>query len=170
MPYNVRWPAVSLLCTCHHSIMSNYPLITPPCHPSSRYEYLWEDGVKFKRPTKLPAPEYVDALMNWAQSILDDESTFPNKIGVPFPRNFRDTVRTIVRRLFRVYAHIYSNHFDQICALGIEGMFLDIDHQRSCSARLALLWSYLFLSLSSTDVVFYSTSEYKLSSLLPLHQ
>lgn len=106
-----------------------------------RYEYLWEDGAKYRRPTKLPAPEYVDALMNWAQGLLDDESVFPNKIGaiyslpvasryflirssctgVPFPRNFRDTVRTIVRRLFRVYAHIYSNHFDQICALGIEG-------------------------------------------------
>jgi len=104
------------------------------------YEYLWEDGVKFKRPTKLPAPEYVDALMNWAQNLLDDEAVFPNKIGmfsrgknvaasvdtdlhagVPFPRNFRDTVKTIVRRLFRVYAHIYSNHFDHICALGIEG-------------------------------------------------
>ncbi|KAG5646592.1 hypothetical protein DXG03_002896 [Asterophora parasitica] len=46
-----------------------------------RYEYLWEDGVKYKKPTKLPAPEYVDALMNWAQSLLDDESIFPNKIG-----------------------------------------------------------------------------------------
>lgn len=33
-------------------------------------------------------------------------------------------MRTIVRRLFRVYAHIYTNHFDQICALGIEGAFL----------------------------------------------
>ncbi len=44
-------------------------------------------------------------------------------VGVPFPRTFKDTVRTIVRRLFRVYAHIYSNHFDQICALGIEGVF-----------------------------------------------
>lgn len=37
--------------------------------------------MRYKRPTKLPAPEYVDALMNWAQSLLDDESTFPNKIG-----------------------------------------------------------------------------------------
>jgi MOB kinase activator 1 len=46
-----------------------------------RYEYLWEDGQKYKRPTKLPAPEYVDALMNWAQSILDDEAVFPNAIG-----------------------------------------------------------------------------------------
>lgn len=103
-----------------------------------RFEYLWEDGVKFKRPTKLSAPDYVDMLMNWAQGLLDDEAVFPNKIGtkvhvnrriatnwrnvgVPFPRNFRDIVKTITRRLFRIYAHLYSNHFDQICALGIEG-------------------------------------------------
>jgi len=37
--------------------------------------------VKFRRATKLPAPEYVDTLMNWVQSILDDETIFPNKIG-----------------------------------------------------------------------------------------
>ena len=113
------------------------------CFRTTRYEYLWEDGVRYKRPTKLPAPEYVDALMNWTQSILDDEAVFPNTIGtsscficfpaslmkgvgVSFPRTFKDTVRTIVRRLFRVYAHIYSNHFDQICALGIEGAFHSI--------------------------------------------
>jgi MOB kinase activator 1 len=77
--------------------------------------------------------------MNWVQALLDDDAIFPNKIGfymnslscfnivliqvlgLPFPKNFRDTVKTIVRRLFRVYAHIYSNHFDHICALGIEG-------------------------------------------------
>jgi MOB kinase activator 1 len=47
-----------------------------------RYEYLWEDSVKYKRPTKLPAPDYVDALMNWAQNLLDDEAIFPNKIGM----------------------------------------------------------------------------------------
>ena len=82
--------------------------------------------------------------MNWTQSILDDEAVFPNTIGtsspvcpcftaqlmkgvgVSFPRTFKDTVRTIVRRLFRVYAHIYTNHFDQICALGIEGTFYSI--------------------------------------------
>jgi len=105
-----------------------------------RYEYLWEDGVRYKRPAKLPAPEYVDALMNWAQSLLDDENTFPNKIGVPFPKNFRDTVKTIVRRLFRVYAHIYSNHFDQICALGIE-------------AHLNTSYRHFFLFIHEFDLV-----------------
>jgi MOB kinase activator 1 len=99
-------------------------LLTGQCPIMSagpRYEYLWEDGVRYKRPTKLPAPEYVDALMNWTQGLLDDQAVFPNKIGVPFPRGFRDTIRTIFRRLFRVYAHLYSNHFDHVCALGIEG-------------------------------------------------
>jgi len=46
-----------------------------------RYEYLWEDGVTYKRPTKLSAPDYVDTLMNWVQSLLDDENVFPHKIG-----------------------------------------------------------------------------------------
>jgi MOB kinase activator 1 len=54
----------------------------------SRYEYMWEDGVRYKRPTKLPAPEYVDALMNWAQGLLDDEAIFPNKIGSPYASLF----------------------------------------------------------------------------------
>jgi hypothetical protein len=44
-----------------------------------------------------------------------------DRVGVPFPRNYTATCRTILRRLFRVYAHIYYEHFDQICALGIEG-------------------------------------------------
>lgn len=42
-------------------------------------------------------------------------------IGKPFTKNFRETIGRLFRRLFRVYAHLYSNHFDHICALGIEG-------------------------------------------------
>jgi len=105
-----------------------------------RYEYLWEDGVTYKRPTKLSAPDYVDKLMNWVQARLDDESVFPHKIGVPFPRNFRDTVKTIIRRLFRVYAHIYSSHFEQICALGIE-------------AHLNTSYRHFFLFVNEFDLV-----------------
>lgn len=59
--------------------------------------------------------------MSWTQSILDDEKHFPQTIGKRFPPTFMTTTKTILRRLFRVYAHIYHAHFDQICALGIEG-------------------------------------------------
>jgi len=122
-----EWLAVHAVDFFNHLNML-YGTVTEFCTPKEcpvmsagpRYEYLWEDGVTYKRPTKLSAPDYVDALMNWVQNLLDDENVFPHKIGVQFPKNFRDTVKTIVRRLFRVYAHLYSNHFEQICALGIE--------------------------------------------------
>lgn len=56
-----------------------------------RYEYLWEDGARYRRPTKLPAPEYVDALMNWTQGLLDDPAVFPDKIGArPLPPSCAD--------------------------------------------------------------------------------
>ena len=46
---------------------------------------------------------------------------FINKLlGAPFPRNFFTIARDIMRRLFRVYAHIYNHHFEVIVALGIE--------------------------------------------------
>lgn len=32
-----------------------------------QYEYLWADGVKVKKPMKLPAPQYVDALFDWIE-------------------------------------------------------------------------------------------------------
>lgn len=43
---------------------------------------------------------------------------------MPFPRNFHATVKSIVRRLFRVYAHLYNHHFAQLCALSIDGVLL----------------------------------------------
>jgi len=143
-----EWLAVHTVDFFNHLNML-YGTITEFCTPQEcpimsagpRFEYLWEDPAKKDRKAvKLPAPEYVDALMNWAQGLLDDENVFPNKIGVPFPRNFKETVKTIVRRLFRVYAHLYSNHFDQIVALGIE-------------AHLNTSYRHFFLFINEFDLV-----------------
>ena len=41
----------------------------------------------------------------------------PHTPGVPFPRNFITIAKTILKRLFRVYAHIYHAHFDDIIQL-----------------------------------------------------
>ncbi len=56
------------------------------------------------------------ALASWVYTL-----TIGFWTGKPFPKNFRETIGRLFRRLFRVYAHLYSNHFDHICALGIEG-------------------------------------------------
>merc|ERR1712113_564870 len=50
----------------------------------------------------------------------DDEKIFPSKIGVTFPQNFQSIVKTILKRLFRVYAHIYHQHFKEVVSLGEE--------------------------------------------------
>ena len=56
--------------------------------------------------------EYLSVLIiDFLQDQLDDEALFPSKIGVPFPNNFLNIAKTILKRLFRVYAHIYHQHF-----------------------------------------------------------
>lgn len=88
---------------------------------------------------------------------------------MPFPRNFRDTVRTIVRRLFRVYAHIYSNHFDQICALGIEGVYLCTERGchgiQNCDVTAHLNTSYRHFFLFINEVCFHKILQWTQSIL-----
>lgn len=87
-----------------------------------RFEYHWQDSnsVKYRRSTRLSAPDYIDCLLNWTQAQIDDPNLFPITPEVPFPPNFFDRVKAILRRIFRVYAHIYNHHFAQICALRLE--------------------------------------------------
>lgn len=37
--------------------------------------------------------------------------------GVSFPRNFITIAKTILKRLFRVYAHVYHAHFPHVIEL-----------------------------------------------------
>lgn len=92
----------------------------PVMSASPRYEYHWADGQTYKKPIKCSAPKYIDYLMTWVQDQLDDEQLFPSKIGVPFPKQFKQSAKTILKRLFRVYAHIYHQHFAEVVKLGEE--------------------------------------------------
>nr|WLO57501.1 MOB1 [Halisarca dujardinii] len=105
-----------------------YGTITESCTAESctvmsagaKYEYHWADGATVKKPIKCSAPKYIEYLMQWVQEQLDDETVFPSKIGVSFPKNFMTIAKTILKRLFRVYAHIYHAHFSDIKALAEE--------------------------------------------------
>ena len=86
----------------------------------------------------MTAPEYIEHLMTWVQSNIDNEDMFPSKIGklsgttarrfsyaeaatgFPFPKAFTGLVRQIFKRLYRVYAHIYCHHYPVIVQLGLE--------------------------------------------------
>ena len=47
-----------------------------------RFEYRWEDGVQIKKPIEVSAPKYVEYLMDWIALQLDDETIFPQKLGI----------------------------------------------------------------------------------------
>ena len=95
---------------------------TPECCPvmsaGPGYKYLWSDNDKYKKPTEVSAPQYISLLFDWVAAQIDDESIFPSAIGVPFPKNFEEIVKNIMKRLFRIYAHCYYHHLENFNALG----------------------------------------------------
>ncbi|MQL78048.1 hypothetical protein Taro_010476 [Colocasia esculenta] len=152
-----------------------YGTLTEFCTPSTcptmsagpKFEYRWADGVQIKKPIEVSAPKYVEYLMDWIAEQLDDETIFPQKLGIacceiplsrninpffketqvlnllvhisgsPFPPNFREIVKTIFKRLFRVYAHIYHSHFQKIVSLQEEA------HLNTCFKHFTLFtWEF----------------------------
>jgi len=92
----------------------------PVMSGGTRYEYRWQDGDKYKKPTMLPAADYVFELMKWIEEIINDEKVFPTQVGTPFPRNFHSTCKKILTRLHRVFIHVYIHHFDRVSSMGAE--------------------------------------------------
>ncbi|XP_065278254.1 MOB kinase activator 3A isoform X1 [Emys orbicularis] len=85
-----------------------------------KYEYRWQDEHKYRKPTALSAPKYLNLLMDWIEVQINNEDIFPTNVGTPFPKNFLQVVKKILSRLFRVFVHVYIHHFDRITHMGSE--------------------------------------------------
>ncbi|KAK6024849.1 Mob1/phocein family protein [Ostertagia ostertagi] len=92
----------------------------PTMSGGSKYEYLWQDGAEYKKPTRLSAPDYMVLLMDWIELRINDEAIFPTSTSVPFPKDFRQICKKILTRLFRVFVHVYIHHFDRLVSIGAE--------------------------------------------------
>ncbi|CAD5220598.1 unnamed protein product [Bursaphelenchus okinawaensis] len=92
----------------------------PTMSGGAKYEYLWQDGQEYKKPTRLPAPQYMSLLMDWIEARINNEEIFPSNPTVSFPSDFRSICSKILSRLFRVFVHIYIHHFDRLCQIGAE--------------------------------------------------
>jgi len=92
----------------------------PVMSAGDKVQYMWADGVKVKKPIKVTAPEYVDLLMTWVESQLNDEEIFPIKFDGSYPKKFHSICSVIYKRFFRIYAHIYHSHFKRIQRLGAD--------------------------------------------------
>lgn len=83
----------------------------PTMSGGKRFEYHWQDNVNYKKPTPLPAPKYIDLLMDWVDTQINDPAIFPTDVDVPFPSNYIRIVKKIFGRLYRVFVHVYIHHF-----------------------------------------------------------
>jgi MOB kinase activator 1 len=109
----------------HKQLSWLFPIIAEFCTPQNcpqmtaggGFKYLWEDDDQRRR-TALCAPDYITTLLTWVKRQLEDESLFPTAPSAPFPENFEEIVRRIMRRLFRIYAHAYYHHQENFHVLG----------------------------------------------------
>jgi MOB kinase activator 1 len=90
------------------------------------YAYAWTDVTSLAQPqasgsaTHLPASQYVARLMDWIERQINDPRVFPSN-AAHYQSGFEhETARVILKRLFRVYAHMYHSHLDHFVELSAD--------------------------------------------------
>lgn len=103
-----------------YGVISEY--VTPEQYPTMsagpNTNYLWKDTTG--QAINLPACQYIDYVLTWISSKVNDQTVFPTKNGGAFPPNFIKDCKNIVRQMFRIFAHMYHNHFDKLVHLLLE--------------------------------------------------
>ncbi|XP_049851381.1 MOB kinase activator-like 1 homolog C [Schistocerca gregaria] len=113
-----EWLSMNVI-EAHNTLLLIYGFICEDCtketcpimNAGNKYHYLWPNEKEGKAES-LSAPVYIEKLFGWVASQIDDESVFATN-GV-YSKAFIPTVKKIVSRMFRVYAHIYYEHLDAI--------------------------------------------------------
>ncbi|KAK9450177.1 Mob1/phocein [Limtongia smithiae] len=103
-----------------YGILSEFctPKTCPSMSAGPGIDYTWLD--MSKKQMRLPASTYIDYVLTWTSNKLSDQTLFPTKAGVPFPASFPSTLQSIFKQMFRIFAHIYYNHFEIIVHLSFE--------------------------------------------------
>jgi MOB kinase activator 1 len=110
------WNQISML----YSTCSEFctDLTCPVMCAGPGYKYLWQENRKSK-PIQLSAPAYIGTLMDWVDAQFHEETIFPSEMKNPFPKNFEQIVKDIMKRLFRIYAHLYYHHLEKLKELNV---------------------------------------------------
>jgi MOB kinase activator 1 len=95
-------------------------------------QYAWADE-KNPEPRALSAPDYMRTLIEYAHEVLSNPNIVPID-GQPMPKHFRGAMTVLLKRFFRVYAHAYICHFQEIAGdCGVEA------HLNFCFKRFLLV-------------------------------
>lgn len=101
------------------TIAENCTAETCPKMTAGKHEFLWSSSKR--QPVDLCAAQHIHHLLDWVQEQLDDQTVFPTESKNQFPDDYLDTCKLILKRLFRVYAHVYHHHMEQVRSLREDG-------------------------------------------------
>eukprot|EP00180_Rhodochaete_pulchella_P000222 Plantae.Rhodophyta-Rhodochaete_pulchella.ctg1157.p2 GENE.Plantae.Rhodophyta-Rhodochaete_pulchella.ctg1157~~Plantae.Rhodophyta-Rhodochaete_pulchella.ctg1157.p2 ORF type:complete len:103 (-),score=13.64 Plantae.Rhodophyta-Rhodochaete_pulchella.ctg1157:822-1130(-) len=57
-------------------------------------------------------------MTNWIDEQLNNRAIFPDTPGASFPENYYTVVNAIMRKLFRIYGHVFHAHLDEVIKVG----------------------------------------------------
>ena len=77
------------------------------------YEYAWADpsAEEGSYPISVSAPKYMELLMSWVDANLNNLNSETSKLNAG---SFNINAKIFCRRLFRVYAHLFCEHLEEI--------------------------------------------------------
>lgn len=103
-----------------YGVISDYVTLEkfPTMNAGPDTDYMWVNGNG--QPINLPAAQYIDYVLTWISSKLNNQAVFPTTTGGAFPPTFLKDCKNISRQMFRIFAHIYHNHFETIVHLSLE--------------------------------------------------
>lgn len=82
--------------------------------------------------------------MSASQKLIENESIFPTLYGKAFSNDFDSAVRTILRYIYQVLAHLYAAHFEQFIKL-------ELVAHLNMVARHAFAFNAMFRLLNDKD-------------------
>lgn len=74
-------------------------------------EYHWADSRNQLTPIRCSAVQYIDYVVNWVETLLNDNSLFPDAYDYNFSNGYSPTLKRVYTRLFRCFAIVYSSHY-----------------------------------------------------------
>ena len=57
-------------------------------------------------------------MLDWVEGVINDETVFPTSTDSRYPRDFEKVSRGIFKRLFRVFAILYTHHYSRMESMG----------------------------------------------------
>ncbi|KAI6201321.1 hypothetical protein M3Y96_00829300 [Aphelenchoides besseyi] len=126
---------------------------TPVTCPSMSYpgctKAYWFDerGRKYQ----YSAGRYIDCVMSFCEAARKNEAIYPTKYGAPFPNDFQQHCRKVLRLLWHCCGHLYAKHWDLMSVLNLRPQCgLVLAHMAAIAKLFMLLDSKELNSLNNT--------------------